>query len=193
MEALLGAISGGKEKQREKLIRYQIFLTLLLEGHEGAAQKAMDEFKMMDDSPALYYAQAAWAFQHGNPKQGNNWVANASNLYSAELNRAFAAPFSDLGWVSNATAPNRSAMPAPAGAERPGKPEATPNAAATPTKPAGKPVAAALRGASQADNSRSVAGTDTRSFSDTGKGRERGEKAEAIVNRFNKEGEQALS
>jgi tetratricopeptide (TPR) repeat protein len=113
LEALLGAISGGKERQRERLVRYQIFLTLLLEGHEGAAQKAMDEFKMMDDSPALYYAQAAWAFQHGNPKQGNNWVANASNLYSAELNRAFAAPFSDLGWVSNATAPSGAAMPSP--------------------------------------------------------------------------------
>ena len=113
LEALLGAVSGGKETKKERLIRYQIFLTLLLEGREAVAQKAMDEFKMMDDSPALYYAQAAWAFQHGNPKQGNNWVANASNLYSTELNRAFAAPFSDLGWVSNATAPSGSAMPAP--------------------------------------------------------------------------------
>ena len=130
LEALLGAISGGKEKQRERLIRYQIFLTLLLEGHEGAAQKAMDEFKMMDDSPALYYAQAAWAFQHGNPKQGNNWVANASNLYSAELNRTFAAPFSDLGWVNNATAPSGSPMPTPEVLQNfSAKAEATPNSA----------------------------------------------------------------
>lgn len=132
LEALLGAISGGKEKQRERLIRYQIFLTLLLEGHEGAAQRTMDEFKMMDDSPALYYAQAAWAFQHGNPKQANNWVANASNLYSAELNRAFAAPFSDLGWVSNATAPSGSAMPTPEVVQNvSAKAEATPDNAAT--------------------------------------------------------------
>ena len=139
LEALLGAISGGKEKQRERLIRYQIFLTLLLEGHEGVAQKAMDEFKMMDDSPALYYAQAAWAFQHGNPRQGNNWVANASNLYSAELNRAFAAPFSNLGWVSNATAPTGSAMPAPELVQNASaKAEATPDSAATPAKPVEK-------------------------------------------------------
>ena len=139
LEAILGAISGGKEKQRERLIRYQIFLTLLLEGHEGAAQKAMDEFKMMDDSPALYYAQAAWAFQHGNPKQGNNWVANASNLYSAELNRAFAAPFSDLGWVNNATVPSGSAMPAPEVVQNaPAKTETTPNTAAAPAKPVEK-------------------------------------------------------
>ena len=139
LEALLGAISGGKEKQRERLIRYQIFLTLLLEGHEGVAQKAMDEFKMMDDSPALYYAQAAWAFQHGNPRQGNNWVANASNLYSAELNRAFAAPFSNLGWVSNAMAPTGSAMPAPELVQNASaKAEATPDSAATLAKPVEK-------------------------------------------------------
>jgi tetratricopeptide (TPR) repeat protein len=131
LEALLGAVSGSKEEQREQLIRYQIFLTLLLEGRESAAQKAMDEFKMMDDSPALYYAQAAWAFQHGNPNQGKNWVANASNLYSAELNRAFAAPFSDLGWVNNDTAPFKSAMPAPEVVQNvSAKAEATPDSAA---------------------------------------------------------------
>ncbi len=136
LEALLGAISGGKEKQREQLIRYQIFLTLLVQGRDGAAQKAMDEFKMMDDSPALYYAQAAWAFQHGNPRQGNNWMANASNLYSAELNRAFAAPFFDLGWMTNATVPHDSAIPeAVVVKNTPAKVEATPSVAATSAEP----------------------------------------------------------
>jgi len=140
LEALLGAISGGKEGRREQLIRYQIYLTLLLEGREGAAQKAMEEFKMMDGSPALYYAQAAWAFQHGNPKQGKNWVANASNLYSPELNRAFAAPFSDLGWVNNAAAPVAAATAAPVVAQIvPAKPEATPSATVTPARPTASP------------------------------------------------------
>jgi len=149
LEALLGAISGSKEKQREQLIRYQIFLTLLLEGREGVAQKAMDEFKMMDDSPALYYAQAAWAFQHGNPKQGNNWMANASNLYSAELNRAFAAPFSDLGWVNNATASSGSAMPAPEVVQNVStKQEVPPDSAAIPAKSVEK--ASSLPAAEQA-------------------------------------------
>ncbi len=104
LEALLGAFSGAGAERRAELIRYQIYLTLLLEGHEAAAQKALDEFKMMDGSPALYYAQAAWAFQHRNPKQGKNWVANAGNLFPAELNRSFAAPFTDLGWLSNPAA-----------------------------------------------------------------------------------------
>ena len=166
LEALLGAISGGKEKQREQLIRYQIFLTLLLEGHEGVAQKAMDEFKMMDDSPALYYAQAAWAFQHGNPKQGNNWVANASNLYSAELNRAFAAPFSDLGWVSNATAPHRVGDACTGGgAERFGQSGGHARQRRYTRQTRGKSVVPARRGAIQANYARVFAETDTRSFS----------------------------
>lgn len=134
LEALLGAFSGAGEERREQLIRYQIYLTLLLEGHEGAAQKAMDEFKMMDASPALYYAQAAWAFQHSNPKQGKNWVANAANLFPAESNRAFAAPFVDLGWV-NAPVSAASATPVPVLVQNaPSKTEATPPATATPTE-----------------------------------------------------------
>jgi tetratricopeptide (TPR) repeat protein len=134
-EAILGAFSGRKEERKEQLIRYQIYLTLLLESHEGAAQKAMDDFKMMDGSPALYYAQAAWAFQHGNPKQAKNWVSNASNLYSAELNREFAAPFADLGWVNNGTTA-AAATPAPPVLlpSVSAKPAATPSATAAAVK-----------------------------------------------------------
>ncbi|HEY3601726.1 MAG TPA: tetratricopeptide repeat protein [Chthoniobacterales bacterium] len=110
-ESLLGSISGDKkERRREQLIRYQIYLTLLLEGRDAAAQKALEEFKMMDDTPALYYAQAAWAFQHGNPKQAGNWIANAGNLFSPELNRDFAGPLTDAGWLNNGALP----MPSPA-------------------------------------------------------------------------------
>ena len=139
LEALLGAISGGKEAEREQLIRYQIFLTLLLEGREGAAQKAMDEFKMMDGSPALYYAQAAWAFQHGNARQGKNWVANASNMFSAESNRAFAASFSDLGWMNNGATPAPSVTPAPVVAQNTESEPPGPTASASPAQPIASP------------------------------------------------------
>jgi hypothetical protein len=125
-EALLGAISGSKKAdQREQLIRYQIYLSLLLQGHESAAQKALDDFKMMDETPALYYAQAAWAFQHGNAKQADNWIANAQNLFSPESNRPFAAGLRDVGWLGSAPTSQVTQLaqkepsggPTPAGAE----------------------------------------------------------------------------
>ena len=75
---------------------------------------------MMDETPALYYAQAAWAFQHGNTSQGNIWVANAGNLYPDDLNRAFVAPFADLGWLGKAAAPPVARQTPPVAGPRPG-------------------------------------------------------------------------
>jgi tetratricopeptide (TPR) repeat protein len=104
LESLLGATSSNKKQTlREQLIRYQIFLTLLRQGRESAAQKAMEAFKMTDETPALYYAQAAWAYEQGNWAQGSNWIANANNLFSTEMNRDFAKPFADLGWTGKQT------------------------------------------------------------------------------------------
>ena len=111
LEEILGSIAGGKQqRQWEQLIRYQIFLTILLEGRDGPAQKALDEFRMMDETPALYYGQAAWAFQHGNRKLGNNWVANARNLFPEDLNEAFAAPLGELGWPEKANVAHTAAQ-----------------------------------------------------------------------------------
>jgi Flp pilus assembly protein TadD len=136
LEELLGAISANKEARRGQLIRFQIYLTLLLEGQEAAAQKAMDDFKMMDGSPALYYAQAAWALYHGNSKQGENWVANAKNLFPAEANREFAAPFAELGWLNAAKAPAASTpRPAILAINNEPKRDAAPTATPTPSAP----------------------------------------------------------
>ena len=56
----------------------------------------------------------------------------------------------------------------------------------------GKSTVSARRGAIQADNSRPVAETDTRSFNDTGEGRGRGGNAKTTVNRFNENGDEAF-
>jgi hypothetical protein len=151
LEELLGAITGDKQpRQREQLIRYQIYLTLLREGRESAAQKALDEFKMMDQTPALYYAQAAWAFQHGNTKQAGNWVANAANLFSAEQNRVFASSLADLGWLPEGAAgsPEPLALtnvsPAPSATASLTTPSPTPKEIAL-TTPASTPKVVGLR------------------------------------------------
>ncbi|MGI8889486.1 MAG: tetratricopeptide repeat protein [Chthoniobacterales bacterium] len=157
LEALLGASAGGKEQVHiQRLIRYDIFLTLLLEGRDGAAQKAMDEFKMMDSSPALYYAQAAWAFQHGNPKAGQNWVANAGNLFSKELNRSYASSFAALGWLSSGHSEAQSAASPLAVAQTSASPgsvtkenetDSAENHASEQRKEAAKPTAVAVASA----------------------------------------------
>jgi len=112
-EALFAETPGGEKNQAAQLIRYKIFMTLLLEGKDPEAQQLMDQFKFTGDTPALYYAQAAWEFKHDRTGQGNDWVASAHKIYSPALNIVFADSFYDLGWLQNAnaeTAPATSAL-----------------------------------------------------------------------------------
>ena len=102
-EALFGATaapSDGKN-QTAQIIKFNIYLTLLLEGKDARAQKMMEQFKFTGDTPALYYAQAAWEFKHNNAAKANDWIVSARKIYSPALNFVFANPFYDLGWVQN--------------------------------------------------------------------------------------------
>jgi len=98
-EALFSQTPGGDKNQAAQLIKFKIFMTLLLEDKESRAQKMMEQFQFTGDTPALYYAQAAWEFAHNNPTKGTDWIASARKIYSPALNVVFADTFYDLGWL----------------------------------------------------------------------------------------------
>ena len=98
-ENLFAETPGDEKNQAAQLIKYKIFLTLLLEGKDVQAQQLMDQFKFTGDTPALYYAQSAWEFKHGRPEQGNDWITSAQKIYSPALNLIFSDTFHDLGWL----------------------------------------------------------------------------------------------
>ena len=76
-------------------------MTYLLEGKDSRAQKMMEQFQFSGDTPALYYAQAAWEFKHNNPNKASDWVTSAKKIYSSALNNVFADAFYDLGWMQS--------------------------------------------------------------------------------------------
>src|SRR5215813_3434734 len=110
-EALYKRTPGGDKNQAAELIKFKIYMTLLLEGKESRAHSMMDEFQFTGDTPALYYAQAAWEFQHKNPEKAADWTASANKIYSSALNSVFADAFYDAGWVQR---PPAATMPTPA-------------------------------------------------------------------------------
>src|SRR5437762_337424 len=61
----------------------------------------MEQFQFTGDTPALYYAQAAWEFKHNNPDKASDWVTSAKRIYSPALNGVFADAFYDLGWMQS--------------------------------------------------------------------------------------------
>jgi tetratricopeptide (TPR) repeat protein len=100
-ESLFSQTPGGDKNQAAQLIKFKIYMTFLLEGKESRAQKMMEQFQFTGDTPALYYAQAAWEFKHNNPNKGSDWIASAKKIYSPALNVIFVDSFYDLGWLES--------------------------------------------------------------------------------------------
>src|SRR5207237_1500713 len=73
-KALLGKTPGGDKSEAAQLIKFNVYMTLLLEGKESRAQKMMEQFQFTGDTPALYYAQSAWEFKHNNPTKATDWI-----------------------------------------------------------------------------------------------------------------------
>ncbi len=129
-EALFSQTPGGDKNQAAQIIKFKIFMTLLLEGKESRAQKLMEQFQFTGDTPALYYAQAAWEFKHNNPNKATDWIASAKKIYSPSLNGLFSDSFFDLGWIQS---------PALAGSPAPATEAAAAMAAQTESSPAIEP------------------------------------------------------
>jgi tetratricopeptide (TPR) repeat protein len=110
-ETLYKRTPGGDKNQAAELIKFKIYMTFLLEGKESRAHSMMDEFQFTGDTPALYYAQAAWEFQHNHPEKAADWTASANKIYSSALNSVFADAFYDVGWMQR---PAAATMPTPA-------------------------------------------------------------------------------
>src|SRR5947207_6716927 len=115
-QALLKQTPGADKNQAAQLINFKVFLTYLLEGKDSRAQKLMEQFQFSGDTPALYYAEAAWEFKHDNVEKANDWVASARKIYPSASNALYAGGFYDLGWLKSAMAVSSPTPTATAGA-----------------------------------------------------------------------------
>jgi tetratricopeptide (TPR) repeat protein len=142
-DTLLKQTPGGDKNQAAQIIKFKIYMTLLLEGKESRAQKMMEQFQFTGDTPALYYAQAAWEFQHNNPNKATDWIVSAKKIYSPSLNNLFGDAFYDLGWLqspavvasSAPTAEATAAMSAPTESSPAIEPSPIPTAVAAANNP----------------------------------------------------------
>src|SRR6266513_5538933 len=98
-DTLYKRIPGGDKNQAAELIKFKIYMTYLMEGKESRAHSMMEEFQFTGDTPALYYAQAAWEYKHNNGQKAEDWTNSASKIYSPALNGVFADAFYDVGWL----------------------------------------------------------------------------------------------
>ncbi len=93
---------------RDELVQFRIFLTYLLEKNDAAAREILGKLKFPSDTPAFYYANAAWEFTRGNEAEGKAWVERGDWVFSKEKALNFAESLIQLGWIERpAPAPKK--------------------------------------------------------------------------------------
>jgi tetratricopeptide (TPR) repeat protein len=89
---------------RERL-RYGLLLIALAAHAEAPAKSVLDNIKFPTETPAYYFAQAAWEFAHGNEGSAEKWLATAGQIFDRPARAWFARPLYDLGWLKEKPSP----------------------------------------------------------------------------------------
>src|SRR5262245_44409977 len=117
-EALMAGEHNGLEPETGQLIQYKILLTFVLQGKQTTADWMLNRFEQAKNSPALYYSNAAIAFQRDNQKEAAKWLTAAHKQFSDALNRLYAESLYEIGWIERPTGENRAALEITSEAER---------------------------------------------------------------------------
>lgn len=86
------------QSSTEKL-RYALLLTYLFTGESGGARAALQRIKFPTETPAYYFAQAAWEFAAKNSSEARTWMKAADRMFKSPETAWFARPFYDAGWI----------------------------------------------------------------------------------------------
>ena len=98
--ALADSFPAQAEGATGELIQFKILLTYLLQGKQKDAASLIERLKSASISPAMYYAQAAWALWQKDENGAKVNFRAAEKAYSAKLNRLFLESFYEIGWLT---------------------------------------------------------------------------------------------
>ncbi len=82
-----------------ELLEYKIFLTYLMEGNMEEARKAKESIKFPSDTPAYYFAHAAWEFSRKNEQDARTWIDSSLRIFGDEANLFFLRSLADIGFI----------------------------------------------------------------------------------------------
>ena len=88
-----------RENSKDELARFRVFLTYLLEENYSDARRTIDLIPFPGDTPAYYYANAAWDFGHQRPEAAKKWIGRAYWTFIPEKCATFDDSIYELGWM----------------------------------------------------------------------------------------------
>ncbi|SDU08432.1 Tetratricopeptide repeat-containing protein [Verrucomicrobium sp. GAS474] len=84
---------------KNDLFTYKIFLTYLMEDNLTEAKNRLDKFDFAGNSPAYYFAMAAWNYKAGKPTDAESYIASSVSIFPPIANNLFADPLMSAGWL----------------------------------------------------------------------------------------------
>ena len=82
---------------RNELLQFKVFLCHLLMENEEAARKSLSRMKFPGDTPAWYFASAAWELHRGNRGKAIDFIDGARFIFPGKT-EIYEETFTDLGW-----------------------------------------------------------------------------------------------
>ncbi len=83
----------------EELVQFKLVYSDLLMHDTDAAKAVLDAMKFPADTPAYYYANAAWAFAHNDKKQGAYWTTAGLKVFGLDRCLSFYDALAQVNWV----------------------------------------------------------------------------------------------
>jgi tetratricopeptide (TPR) repeat protein len=119
----------------EELVQFKIVFADLMQGKPDAAKPVLDGMKFPCDTPAYYFAHAAWGFAHKDQKEGNYWTRAGLKVFGEQKCIPFYDSMVGVEWLPMRNVDGSVPVPAELStlpAATPGALDIFPHAAATP-------------------------------------------------------------
>ncbi len=89
-----------QQDPKNELVLFRIFLTYLLEKNMKEARMTLEVIPWPGDTPAYYFAKAAWEFTHNDPEEANTWIASAKRIFQPSANAMYFETLEEIGWLT---------------------------------------------------------------------------------------------
>ncbi len=83
----------------EELVQFKAVYAYLMGGKPDMAKPVLDGMKTPSDTPAYYFAQAAWAFAHNDKKEGDYWTRTSLRVFGLVRSVSFYDALVQAGWL----------------------------------------------------------------------------------------------
>lgn len=80
-----------------ELLGFKVFMSQLKSGDKDSAQKTLSRIRYPGDTPAWYFAQAAWLLDKGENDRASDYLAGARYIFPGKT-ELYEESFADLGW-----------------------------------------------------------------------------------------------